>query len=56
MGRGFQVRAAEYEALKQTLAAQVGSDAHACSDGKTEFITAVEVQASAWRLRSQGGF
>jgi GrpB-like predicted nucleotidyltransferase (UPF0157 family) len=41
--------AAAYAALKKRLAAQCGSDMRAYSDGKTEFIIAVEQRAALWR-------
>lgn len=50
--RAFPAEAAAYEALKQRLAESCGSDMRAYSDGKTEFIRAVERRAAAWRNSS----
>jgi GrpB-like predicted nucleotidyltransferase (UPF0157 family) len=51
--RAFPTEAAAYAALKQRLAARCGSDMRAYSDGKTEFIRAVERRAAAWRQRTE---
>jgi GrpB-like predicted nucleotidyltransferase (UPF0157 family) len=51
--RAFPTEAAAYAALKQRLAARCGGDMHAYSDGKTEFIRAVERRAAAWRQRGE---
>ncbi len=46
--RAFPAEAAAYAALKQDLATRAGSrDEY--SDGKTEFIRAIEQRAAAWR-------
>ena len=50
--RAFPAEAASYAALKQGLATRCGSDMHVYSDGKTEFIRAVELRAAAWRRRT----
>ena len=52
--RAFPAEAAAYAALKEGLAARCGSDMHAYSDGKTEFIRAVERHAAMWRKRTEG--
>jgi GrpB-like predicted nucleotidyltransferase (UPF0157 family) len=52
--RAFATEAAAYAALKQSLAERCGSDMDAYSDGKTEFIQAVERRAAAWRERTEG--
>lgn len=49
--RAFPVEAAAYASLKQDLAGRCGDDLSAYSDGKSEFIRAVERRASAWRQR-----
>lgn len=51
--RAFPADAAAYAALKQGLAGRCGNDMHAYSDGKTEFIRAVERRAAAWRWRTE---
>jgi len=51
--RAFPTEAAAYAELKQGLADRCGSDMRAYSDGKTEFIRAVERRAAAWRQRSE---
>jgi len=51
--RAFPAEAAAYAALKQGLAGRCGSDMQAYSDGKTDFIRAVERRAAAWRQRSE---
>ena len=48
--RAFPQEAAAYAALKQILAGSCGSDMQAYSDGKTEFIRAVDRRAAAWRV------
>ena len=50
--RAFPGEAAAYAALKHDLAARCGSDMGAYSDGKTEFVRAVERRAAAWRQRT----
>jgi len=45
--RAFPAEAAAYAALKQDLAGRRGSDMQAYSDGKTEFIRAVDGRAAA---------
>ena len=50
--RAFPAEARAYAALKQELAKLCGSDA-AYSDGKTEFIRAVERRAATWRQRTE---
>jgi GrpB-like predicted nucleotidyltransferase (UPF0157 family) len=52
--RAFPTEAAAYSALKQGLAGRWGSDMHAYSEGKAEFIRAVERRAAAWRQRTDG--
>ncbi len=47
--RAFPREAEGYAALKQRLAVSCGSDMTAYSDGKTEFIRAVEQRAATWR-------
>lgn len=47
--RAFPIEAAAYAALKQSLVESCGSDMTAYSEGKTEFIRAVERRAAAWR-------
>jgi GrpB-like predicted nucleotidyltransferase (UPF0157 family) len=51
--RAFPAEAAAYAALKQGLATRCGSDMGAYSDGKTEFIRAVERRAAVWRQRTE---
>jgi GrpB-like predicted nucleotidyltransferase (UPF0157 family) len=51
--RAFPSDAAAYAALKMDLARHCGSDTAAYSDGKTEFIRAVERRAAAWRLGNE---
>jgi GrpB-like predicted nucleotidyltransferase (UPF0157 family) len=51
--RAFPAEAAAYATLKQRLAGSCGSDMHAYSDGKTEFIRAVERRAAVWRTRTR---
>jgi GrpB-like predicted nucleotidyltransferase (UPF0157 family) len=51
--RAFPAEAAAYAALKQDLAARCGSDTHAYTDGKAEFIRAVERRAAAWRQHAK---
>lgn len=51
--RAFPAEAAAYAALKQALAGRCGTDMAAYSDGKAEFISAVERRAAVWR-RSPG--
>ena len=51
--RAFPAEAAAYAALKQDLAGRCGSDMNAYSDGKTEFIRAVERRAATWRRRPE---
>jgi GrpB-like predicted nucleotidyltransferase (UPF0157 family) len=51
--RAFPMEAAAYAALKQGLAGRCGSDMDAYSDGKAEFIRAVERRAAAWRHRRE---
>jgi GrpB-like predicted nucleotidyltransferase (UPF0157 family) len=48
--RAFPAEADAYAVLKQGLAARCGDDMRAYSDGKTDFIRAVERRAAAWRL------
>ena len=50
--RAFPTEAAGYAGLRQRLADRCGSDMRAYSDGKTEFIRAVERRAAAWRERA----
>ena len=50
--RAFPAVAAQYAELKQRLAQRCGNDMRAYSDGKTEFIRAVERRAAAWRQRA----
>lgn len=50
--RAFPAVAAQYAALKQGLVERYGNDMRAYSDGKTEFIRAVERRAAAWRERA----
>ena len=50
--RAFPAEAAAYAALKRELAERCGADMRAYSDGKTEFILAVERRAAAWRRRA----
>lgn len=45
----FPEAAAAYATLKQQLTARCGSDMEVYSDGKTEFIRAIERRAGAWR-------
>ena len=52
--RAFPGEAAAYAALKQDLARRCGGDLKAYSDGKTEFIGAVQRRATAWRQRTEG--
>jgi GrpB-like predicted nucleotidyltransferase (UPF0157 family) len=47
--RAFPEEAAAYAALKQQLVARCGSDMDAYSNGKTDFIRAVERRAAQWR-------
>jgi GrpB-like predicted nucleotidyltransferase (UPF0157 family) len=47
--RALRADAAAYAALKQSLAERCSSDMKAYSDGKTEFIRAIERRAAAWR-------
>lgn len=49
--RAFPVEADAYGALKQSLAGSCGSDMPAYSDGKTEFIRAIDRRAATWRAR-----
>jgi len=49
--RAFPAEAGVYAVLKQDLAERCRSDMRAYSDGKTEFIRAVEERAAAWRQR-----
>jgi GrpB-like predicted nucleotidyltransferase (UPF0157 family) len=51
--RAFPAERAAYAALKQGLAARCGSDTRAYSDGKTEFIRAIERRAAMWRHGAQ---
>ena len=51
--RVFPAEAAAYSALKLGLAERYGSDMRAYSDGKTEFIRAVDRRAAAWRQRTE---
>jgi len=51
--RVFPAEAAAYAALKQVLAERCGSDMLAYSDGKSEFIRAVDRRAEAWRQRTE---
>ena len=51
--RAFPAEAAAYAALKLGLAERCGSDMRAYSDGKTEFILAVDRRAAAWRGRAE---
>lgn len=51
--RAFPMEAAAYAALKQELVERCGSDMTAYSEGKTEFIRAVERRAAAWRERGE---
>jgi GrpB-like predicted nucleotidyltransferase (UPF0157 family) len=45
--RAFPAEAAAYAALKEDLAARCGGDMDAYSDGKTDFIRAIERRAAA---------
>ena len=47
--RAFPDEAAAYEQLKQRLVQRCGNDMPAYSEGKTEFIRAIERRAAAWR-------
>jgi GrpB-like predicted nucleotidyltransferase (UPF0157 family) len=47
--RAHPDQAAAYAALKRDLAAHFGDDHAGYTDAKTEFITALEAQARAWR-------
>ncbi|MFL5608076.1 MAG: GrpB family protein [Gemmatimonadaceae bacterium] len=50
--RAFPEEAAAYAALKMDLARRCGRNHDAYSDGKTDFILAVERRAVAWRART----
>jgi GrpB-like predicted nucleotidyltransferase (UPF0157 family) len=50
--RAFPAEAAAYAALKEGLAQRCGGDMGAYTEGKTEFIRAVERRASTWRQRA----
>lgn len=53
--RAFPAEAAAYATLKQHLARRHRNDGRAYSDGKTEFVRAVERRAAAWRRSADHG-
>jgi len=52
--RVFPEEAAAYEALKLRLAERCGSDMHAYSEGKSEFVRDIERRAAEWRRQNKG--
>lgn len=50
--RAFPEAAAEYAALKRSLATRSGADIERYADAKTDFVRAIERRAAEWRRRS----